>query len=290
MAFDNSHIHSSIRKLRKSLKRASKRLAPEDVHKLRTRIRRFAALHKAIGLADQRNSRRLLRPLNYVRKKAGRIRDMDVLTVHLASLHSDTDQSCLTQLFEYLGAKRYRHAARLRRFLRNKGPSLRKKLRRVSARLKGNRGRNNYKDSEAHAEVAAQVLQMAADLAQPAQLTKANLHPYRLKVKKFRDVIAMSAGGGDPKFADALAKCKDAIGEWHDWEELIAIAGKRLHHGLHCSLLGELKATSKRKLDAALSIAGKFRKSYIRLPGGKQADHPPKSPLPALKTVSSLVP
>jgi len=65
---------------------------------------------------------------------------------------------------------------------------------------------------------------MAADLAQPAELTKANLHPYRLKVKKFRDVIAMSAGGGDPKFADALAKCKDAIGEWHDWEELIAIA------------------------------------------------------------------
>ena len=32
------------------------------------------------------------------------------------------------------------------------------------------------------------------------------------------------AGGATPRFVDDLGKVKDAIGEWHDWEELASIA------------------------------------------------------------------
>lgn len=289
MALDNSEIQASIRKLRKSLKNSSTQLAPEDVHKLRTRVRRFAALNKTLPLTNGRRSKRLMHRLKRIRQKAGRVRDMDVLTSHLAALHTDAEQTCLTQLFEYLGANRYRYAAKLRRLLRRNGRMLRKTLRMISRELNSGKAKADAKRSTASAEAAAHVLQMAAELAQPAQLTRANLHSYRLKVKKLRDVIAISADGGDRKFIDALGECKDAIGEWHDWEELIGIAQNHLDHAPNCSVLSDLKATSKRKLDAALSVTAKLRNSYVKPEASRRRKGRIKMSPVALNVVSRLV-
>jgi CHAD domain-containing protein len=289
MALDNSEIQASIRKLRKSLKNSSTQLAPEDVHKLRTRVRRFAALNKTLLLTHGRRSKRLMRRLKRIRQKAGRVRDMDVLTSHLAALRTEAEQTCLTQLFEYLGANRYRYAAKLRRLLRKNGRTLRKTLRMISRELNSGEAKADAKRSTASTEAAAHVLHMAADLAHPAQLTRANLHPYRLKVKKLRDVIAISADGGDRKFIDALGKCKDAIGEWHDWEELIGIAKSHLDHAANCSVLSDLKATSKRKLDAALSITAKLRNSYVKPEASRRRKGRTKMSPVALNVVSRLV-
>jgi CHAD domain-containing protein len=124
-------IQDDLQKLRKSLKRAQKSLTPEEVHKLRTRARRVVSLADAHSLPSL-NKAKLAKSLKRLRKRAGRVRDMDVLTAHLAAMHSDEDPSCRTQLLEYLGAKRYRSADRLIRFLQNEGPSLRKGLGRVA--------------------------------------------------------------------------------------------------------------------------------------------------------------
>jgi CHAD domain-containing protein len=93
------------------MKHFPKRPSPEQVHNLRTRTRRIEAL----TLTSRRNERPLLQELAPVRRKAGKVRDMDVFTGFSASLHSDQreDQSVI-ELLEYLGAERYRRCRKLR--------------------------------------------------------------------------------------------------------------------------------------------------------------------------------
>jgi len=264
-----SELQTDLRKLRKSLRRACKRLTPEDVHKLRTRVRRFLSLSDSDSLPSLAKAN-LKKALKRIRKRAGRVRDMDVLTSHLAALHSDSDPSCRTQLFEYLGAKRYRRADRLTRLLEDDGPALRKELRRVGKGIAKDTGRNSGNNArKAHSKQSAQVLELTAGLSEPAHLIRADLHPYRLKVKELRDALRMAGGTADSRFAGALGQCNDAIGEWHDWEELIAIAEKILGHGPHCPLLQELKEITQRKLDTALTTAERLRTDYARPGLGK---------------------
>jgi CHAD domain-containing protein len=265
-----SELQADLQKLRRSLKRAAKRLTPEDVHKLRTRARRFLSLSDSTPLPSLAKAH-LGKAVKRIQKRAGRVRDMDVLTSHLAAMHSDSDPSCRTQLLEYLGAKRYRRADRLARLLEDDGPALRKALRRVAKGIAKDTSRNTGKNArKVHSKQSAQVLALTAGLSEPARLTRANLHPFRLKVKELRDALRIAGGIRDSRFAGELGQCKDAIGEWHDWEELIAIADDILGHGPQCPLVQELKEINKRKLDAALTIAERLRTDYAR-PGRSKA-------------------
>jgi len=264
-----SEIQGDFRKLRKSLKSALEHLPPEEVHKLRTRARRIVSLTSAHSLPSL-DKAKLAKPLKRIRKRAGRVRDMDVLTAHLAAMHSDNDPSCLTQLLECLGAKRYRRADRLVRLLEDDGPSLRKALRRAAKGVAKDIRRNSGKTArKADTKQSAQVLGLTAGLSEPTHLNKSNLHPYRLKVKELRDALRMAGGTRDSRFAGALSHCKDAIGEWHDWEELIAIAEKTLDHHPECPLVQELKAVSKQRFDSALDVAEKLRTDYGRHPADR---------------------
>lgn len=298
MPLVKTEIQDDLRKLRKSLKRAQKRLTPEDVHQLRTRARRFVSLSDAHSLPSL-NKAKLKKPLKRIRKSAGRVRDMDVLTAHLAAMHSDEDPSCRTQLLEYLGAKRYRRADRLIRLLENGGPCLRKELRRVVKGVAEDTARSAKTARRAHTKHSVQVLDLTAGLSEPAHLNRSNLHPYRMKVKELRDALRMAGGTKDSRFAGALSHCKDTIGEWHDWEELIAIADKTLDHGPECPLLEELKNISKQKFDSAITVAEKLRTDYARRRTDKArpargkskqtATEMPKMPERALKAVAGVV-
>jgi CHAD domain-containing protein len=295
-----SELQADLRKLRKSLRLAPKRLTPEEVHKLRTRARRLLSLSDSNSLPLLAKAN-LKKALKRIRKRAGRVRDMDVLTSHLAALHSDSDPSCRTQLFEYLGAKRYRRADRLTRLLEDDGPALSKELRRVGKGIAKNTGRNRGKNArKARTQQSAQVLELTAGLSEPAHLTRADLHPYRLKVKELRDALRMAGGTADSRFAGALGQCKDVIGEWHDWEELIVIAEKILGHGPQCPLLRELKEINQRRLDAALATAERLRTDYARPGLGKarparskrksgKASQPLPIPERALKAVAGAL-
>src|SRR5882757_4451436 len=192
------NIQKSIRKLRKLVKKSPKRPTPDQVHDLRTHTRRFEAVAQALHLDSKRNERRVLRALARLRKRAGKVRDMDVLTAHTSNLHIDKDQDCLIQLLEYLGSARYQHARKLSREMRDTGPALRRRLKRTATRFEKliPNGKNGNKKSsnnqtEATAEAAATVLKLATELEKPPTLNKNNLHSYRLNVKELRNVLQL---------------------------------------------------------------------------------------------------
>jgi CHAD domain-containing protein len=107
-------------------------------------------------------------------------------------------------------------------------------------------------------------------LVLPHRLNRQNLHPYRLRVKQLQNVLRLGEGSNDREFLKALGRVKDAIGEWHDWEELQAIAVKVLNHGTKCEMIRQIRNACAEKYDTALSEAQKMRRRYMKVSSTKR--------------------
>jgi CHAD domain-containing protein len=293
MALNSDRIQDNIGKLRKIYKNPAKLRTPKRVHHLRTRTRRIEALLPAAHLDSGRNARRLLRELRPARKRAGKVRDMDVLTAHLLELKVDRngERDCQVQLLEHLGSERYRQGKKLEREVRKHRADVRARLRRLSREIQSateSNTRSNAGTRAPRTNAAAAALELANELSDPKTLSRTNLHPYRKKVKQLRYVLKSAQGNPDEKFTDALDACKDAIGEWHDWEELIAIANEVLDHGRGCKLIEQLKTVARQKFETALGVTNEMRSRFV--PGqrfGKSAKKP-ASARPVLQVASAL--
>jgi hypothetical protein len=90
-------------------------------------------------------------------------------------------------------------------------------------------------------------------------------------VKELRNILRL-AMDPDEEFVGALGEVKDAIGDWHDWEELLAIAEELLDHGAKCKLVRELKRISHKKYQNALQLTENMRKNYLEVAGRKQQE------------------
>lgn len=170
MAIDVGRIEDNIRMLRKTLKKTPKRLSPGKVHQVRTGARRVESILEALSLDTKRGQRRLLKDLGKIRKKAGRVRDMDVLSAHLATVRLGQNQrDSVVELLEYLGAKRYRHAQRLHALMKKRCASVRRRLKDTSARLEKTL---NKKEGAGHAapetlDAVMMALKLSEELASP---------------------------------------------------------------------------------------------------------------------------
>ncbi|MGH9572489.1 MAG: CHAD domain-containing protein [Candidatus Acidiferrales bacterium] len=292
MALNEKRLEKSIKKIRKILKKRAKPLDPQEVHDLRTRSRRIESSIQATQLSTKRNERALLGNLRRIRKRAGKVRDMDVLTSHVLNLRVKGEEECLTRLAEHLGSERYKQAEKLRRTIKRYGEKTRQQLKRTRRRFERKIEAASANGHKLQSAAAITALQQSADLASPLTLNRGNLHPYRIKVKELRYILQVGEGEGDRKFVASLNETKDAIGEWHDWEELISIAQDVLDHVPHCALIGQLRRISLEKYESALTIVNKLRAAYLkaqRTAGqGKQPVYKHETTQPALKAVSSM--
>jgi len=80
-----------------------------------------------------------------------------------------------------------------------------------------------------------------------------------------RDVLQLASGADNERFVETLGHVKDAIGEWHDWQQLIAIAGDVLDHE-GCRLVQEAKRRSRRKFESALALTTDMRRHCFPAP------------------------
>jgi CHAD domain-containing protein len=269
MALDFRRVQKPAQKLRKLLKKMSAEPTPEQVHDFRTNSRNMEASLQAFGLENSGLGRRVLKPLSRLRKRAGKIRDMDVLTSYAMSIDAeDGEQNCAVQLLEHIGVQRRKYARKFHSASRQRGSKLRRHLKRVEREL--GRKEASIKDKRAlPAEPSSPALKVAAELGSIPRLSHSNLHPFRLKVKELRNLLRL-ADKADQDLIAALATVKDAIGEWHDWEELVKIADKVLDHGTGCRLMQQLKTTTRDKFESALWQAEQLRKCYFGVSGKKK--------------------
>jgi len=135
MLLQTERVQKSIVRLRKFLKKNPKSPALEKLHQIRTSARRLE-FSRGDGYRKKRLKKRLDRNLPVLRKRLGKVRDMDVLTAHAISIASKaSERECLVQLLKHLGAKRSEYTKRLRKAAKNYGPRLRNDLATIAEKM-----------------------------------------------------------------------------------------------------------------------------------------------------------
>jgi CHAD domain-containing protein len=263
MSFDGERLLKPLHSLIQSTKVSRADLDPERVHKLRTTTRRVEAILSAVQVAKPQAQRRLLRSLKKIRRAAGVVRDMDVLTGKAADVSVAKERNCQLKLLQHLGEKRQVKAEELARAMKKHGKQIRDELKRcekeVKPLLSAKQGSRQVEE-EAHA--SARALELSMELRRFSKLGRANLHEYRKTGKQLRYVLQM-AQMKDEALLGGLRQMQDAIGEWHDWQELVGITSKVLDHGHKCGLLRELQLHADDSFDHAMSIATAMRKRFV---------------------------
>lgn len=222
------------------------------------------------ALALESNDRRLLRKLARLRKRAGKVRDLDVLTGYVVDLKVSGEEECLVELLEYLGSERAHRNQQLHSFAIKNGESLRRRLKRTAIQLKTS-SEGLTASQTAPGDTMLSELRLQHELTEPVRLTKSNLHPYRLQVKELRYMLQMEKDPADRELIEILGRVKDAIGEWHDWQQLVIIARDQLPHGSKCKLIPLLRKTTQQKLKHALAVANAGRRRIQSSNAGTKA-------------------
>ena len=88
----------------------ARRSAAQEVHKLRTATRRVEAIAAALAQLESKESRRLLKSIEPIRKAAGGVREMDVLLANARRLARTSAGDSLTRLVEHLQIARQQNA------------------------------------------------------------------------------------------------------------------------------------------------------------------------------------
>lgn len=232
MAEELERARKALRELSKTLKSLPMDPPPSEVHKLRTTTRRVEAIVSVLAQLEGKESRRLLKSIEPVRKAAGGVREMDVMISNarklarqatgdsLARLPGDSvarfrDDS-VARLIDQLQIARLQNSAELRRAIGRGRDSARENLteyirlvRAESARAKRSASTKGSAENDGIHTAASNVLR---ELGEWPPLNAENIHQFRLKVKMLRYILQLSADA-NPRLADALGNVQRRIGD-----------------------------------------------------------------------------
>ena len=213
----------------------------------------------------------MIRPVKQLRRAAGGVRDMDVLTSNALSLRDRSNGPSLARLLDYLRSTRAKNALKLLKAVDRESKMARKSLRKYSRLIKlasqtsnGAGGSSSVTRPPADSLYAA-VGELIAELTAWPVIAVSNIHQFRLKVKELR-YVAQALPESDKAFVDALSVVKDQIGEWHDWQQLSEVASQAIPGPKDKSLLREIKKTSRKKLHQAKAVSNAMRDGWLTPP------------------------
>ena len=198
------NVRSLFERMSRQIGRVAKDATPENVHHFRTNTRRVEALVEQLAPEGESQSK-LLRQLSKLRKRAGKLRDLDVQISFLKELKVPDRQNHRAQLLEQLAEEKVKRTKKLAALFN--GASVRKlrnRLRKVNAQMN---------------LAGVDPLKIAfARLPRPASanLNEKELHACRIAAKRARYLAELSNAPAAKLFIEELKRAQDAVGEWHD--------------------------------------------------------------------------
>ncbi|HXM21797.1 MAG TPA: CHAD domain-containing protein [Terriglobales bacterium] len=213
MPIDLKRSRLPFQRLGRELTTLAKNPAPESVHKFRTNSRRVEALLSEVAPELNRNDNKLLKLLSRLRKKAGRVRELDVEIASLRSLKIPEGNGHKSQFVDALVQERARHEQKLAKaFNRKTADEVRKRLKRAASEI----------DIPKNTEPLTLTLSKLAKLGRDhVTLTERTLHQYRIIGKRARYIAELADHDAEAKrIVDQLKHMQDVIGDWHDWLKL----------------------------------------------------------------------
>jgi CHAD domain-containing protein len=210
-----------FRKTERDLSRLSKGYQPEVVHNFRTTTRRLEVLLEQLAPDSGRNEKKLLKALGKIRKRAGRVRDLDVQLAALRSLKVPLEPRRKTQFTQRLLELRVKQEKKLGKLLKKKDlREIQKRLQRVPRSV----------DLNSTADPSAIAKKMIASVDRPkGRVDEEVLHSYRTVVKRARYAAEFAPKSEEAtRLVAQLKRLQDALGNWHDWLILTQTAEQHL--------------------------------------------------------------
>jgi len=263
MAPDSNRTQALFDRLLR-ISRRSSGTRPETVHQLRTTIRRVETLLATTLPAPGRKEERLLKQLDRLRRRAGKVRDLDVQIQALGSVGLESVTRDRARVLAFLEKARAKREGRLLRgFQKEADRGLQKRLKRVSARLQQE---PREPGASEQGFLAAALDKFAVAVKQYPTLSEANLHAFRMASKRVRYLAEMAGEGpGVAALIEPLKRIQDAIGAWHDWVTLIATAESVLKPSGQVPLLSALRASTRSKYLEAMRITADAKRELLEL-------------------------
>ena len=256
MLLDQEHTRPIFRKLNRQLSKLASKPSTDNVHKFRTSSRRVEVLVADLAEKRTRNDKKLLKLLSRLRKKAGRVRDLDVEVTALRSLKIPQEPARKSQLMRTLAEERGKQEKKLIRALDKKAiAEVRKRLKRAAGSLV------IAKNTDPLALATQRIAEL--ELA-PGVVTEEALHRFRIAGKRAR-YIAETAGSNAEaeRLVEHLNHMQDAIGDWHDWAQL-AERTEKLFGGVQDSaLVAALRNVTRAKFRHAVNTLMETRATLV---------------------------
>ena len=254
-----------FQKMERALLKLSSGQDSESVHGFRTTSRRLQTLLEQLIPDRNRKQKKLLKLLDRIRKRAGKLRDLDVQLAALRSLKAPQEPRRKTRLMHSLIELRVKHERALGKLL------TKEKIREIRMRLK--RASKKVKPEAAHDPLTVARAMLAKVVRPAGPVTEDVLHQYRIAVKRARYAAEFAPkSAAAERFMAQLKHLQDAVGNWHDWLTLTKTATKRI---------GDINESS---LVAALHnvTGGKFRLAVAALSASRITQSGPKAvPIPS---------
>lgn len=269
MPIDRQRNQTLCRRLSRLLKQAADKPQPETVHQFRTVARRIEALLQAVNPEPDKNQRRLLKLLVRLRRRAGRVRDIDVQMSLLRGLKIGRDSRRRERLMQVLAELRNKREKRLVAALdKDTVRNVRRRLQRAAHKL------SLFQEPPSMAgeldvvrpfDPVATALREFMNVARAqGALREDNLHAYRLETRHVRYIAEMAGADATArKIVVELKRMQGAIGEWHDWLELTGRAQKALPPAPESPLMAALQNVTRAKFREALSVCTEVRKNLL---------------------------
>ncbi|MGH9492044.1 MAG: CHAD domain-containing protein [Terriglobales bacterium] len=305
MPVDHQRTQHLFKKLGQFVAQCATRPHPEAVHDLRTISRRVEALLDALSTEPDRNQRKLVRRLKRLRRRAGRVRDVDVQIAALRTLKIGRDSGRKAQLLRHLNDRRARRERKLQNALdADTIRTVRRRLARCEKELLAPPPATPHRPRAAatpavtpappkpEVQPVSLALRMFATIAkQQGAFTEATLHRFRTRCKRVRYVAEMA--GDDPeakRIVNQIKRMQDAIGDWHDWLTLTQTAQKLFAEPVDSALLAALRNVTRAKFVEATRHASDLKRSLLARAQADAKAAAAKAAVPAKAPVAAKPP
>ncbi len=235
-----------FQKTERALHKLYSQQTAESVHPFRTSTRRLQTLLEQLLPERDRNQKKLLKILNQIRRRAGKVRDLDVQLAALRSLKVPQEPRRKTQFMHGLIELRGKHEKKLRKLLtKDVIREIRKRLQRAEQEIR----------PETCLDALKVARSMLNEIVRPAgPITEDVLHQYRTVMKRARYAAEFAPKSAETtQFIADVKNLQDTVGNWHDWWILTQAASKRLGDINESSLVALLHNVTRGKFRQAVA-------------------------------------
>ncbi len=266
-----------FQKLEGDLLKLSAKPRADHVHRFRTGTRRLQILLGKLSTKPDSRHKKLLKLLSRLRKRAGKVRDLDVQLAALRSLKIPQEPRRKTQLVNHLIELRAQQEKKLRK------AADKDMIREIRKRLK--RAAKNFKPEASRDPLAVARGMLQAIDRGDAPATEALLHQYRILSKRARYAAEFADDSTESqRFIADLKRVQDALGDWHDWLTLTQTAIEHIGEVHESSLVAELRNVTGAKFRHGVTVI-----SHLRNKSAPQhaAQPPARTPAKTLESTAS---